>query len=364
MTRTGAMEREMETAMDPETAWRAVQTRDAGADGAFVYAVSSTGIYCRPSCPSRRPARQNVSFFAAPEEAERAGYRPCRRCRPRSGGPADAVRAVERACAWIEAHLDEPVTLEALGGEVGLSPWHLQRTFKRLTGMSPGEYARARRLDRLKGRLRQGDDVATATYEAGYGSGSRVYEQADARLGMTPATYRKGGQGVSIRYATAASSLGRLLVAVTGRGVCAVTLGDTDETLEAALRREYPGAAIEKAEPGEPGLGGWIDAVVRCLEGAEPCLQLPLDVRATAFQQRVWKALQEIPYGETRSYGEVAAALGRPEAARAVARACAGNPVALAVPCHRVVRADGEPGGYRWGAERKKRLLERERSAT
>jgi AraC family transcriptional regulator of adaptative response/methylated-DNA-[protein]-cysteine methyltransferase len=221
---------------------------------------------------------------------------------------------------------------------------------------------RARRMERLKERLQQGDDVAAATYEAGFGSGSRVYERSDARLGMTPATYRRGGAGMQIRYATAASPLGRLLVAVTGRGVCAVALGDADEELAADLRREYPRAAIERAEADAEDLGSRIDAVLRFLAGTSPHLSLPLDVQATAFQERVWKALQEIPVGATRTYGEIAAAVGQPEAARAVARACATNPVALAIPCHRVVRGDGASGGYRWGAERKSRILAGERA--
>lgn len=344
---------------EPETAWTAVLNRDAQADGRFVYAVSSTGVYCRPSCPSRRPRRESVTFFTGPGEAERAGYRPCRRCRPRNA-VSEPARTVQRACAHIEAHLDEPVTLEALGRELGMSPYHLQRTFKRITGVSPREYARARRMERFKERLQQGDDVTAATYEAGFGSGSRVYERSDARLGMTPATYRRGGRGMRIRFGTAPSPLGRLLVAATDRGICAVTLGDSDEELAAALRREYPHAVVERAGEEDEGLRSRIEEVVRHLEGASPHLALPLDVRATAFQERVWKALQEIPWGETRSYGEIAAAVGRPGAARAVARACASNPAALVVPCHRVVRGDGEPGGYRWGAERKRRLLERE----
>lgn len=347
--------------MDETSAWDAVLGRDARRDGQFVYAVATTGVYCRPSCPSRRPRRESVRFFLAPEEAERAGFRACRRCRPRDGAAPEA-RLVERACAYLETHLDEPVTLETLGQALGVSPWHLQRTFKRLTGVSPKEMVRARRMERLKERLQQGDDVAAATYEAGFGSGSRVYERSDARLGMTPATYRRGGAGMRIRFATAACPLGRLLVAVTERGVCAVALGDADEDLAAALRREYPRAAIERAEPGAADLDTRIEAVLRFLEGASPHLALPLDVQATAFQERVWKALQEIPAGETRTYGEIAATLGQPQAARAVARACATNPVALAIPCHRAVRGDGAAGGYRWGAERKSRILSGERT--
>jgi AraC family transcriptional regulator of adaptative response/methylated-DNA-[protein]-cysteine methyltransferase len=347
-----------------------VLERDARQDGRFVYAVATTGVYCRPSCPSRRPRRENVAFFSGPEAAEGAGYRACRRCAPESS-LAPAERTVQRACAYLEAHLDEPVTLEALGREIGVSPYHLQKMFKRMTGVSPKEYVSARRMERLKGRLQQGDGVADATYEAGYGSGSRVYEQANAQLGMTPATYKRGGTGVTIRYGTAGSPLGRLLVAVSERGVCAVTLGDSDAALEEALRREYPRARIERAEAGtvDENLEAWLGAIVRHLEGAQPSLALPIDVQATAFQRRVWQALQEIPYGATRSYGEIAAAIGQPRASRAVARACASNRVALVIPCHRVVPGDftasggaGAAGGYRWGAERKRRLLESERN--
>jgi AraC family transcriptional regulator of adaptative response/methylated-DNA-[protein]-cysteine methyltransferase len=348
------------TMIDEISAWDAVLGRDARRDGQFVYAVATTGVYCRPSCPSRRPRRESVRFFTAAEEAERAGFRACRRCKPRDGAAPEA-RLVERACAYLETHLDEPVTLETLGQALGVSPWHLQRTFKRVTGVSPKEMVRARRMERLKKRLQQGDDVAAATYEAGFGSGSRVYERSDARLGMTPATYRRGGTGMRIRFDTVASPLGRLLVAITERGVCAVALGDTDEELAAGLRREYPRAEIERAE-GAADLGTRIESVLGFLKGTSPHLALPLDVQATAFQERVWKALQEIPAGETRTYGEIAAALGQPEAARAVARACATNPVALAIPCHRVVRGDGAAGGYRWGAERKSRILAGERT--
>lgn len=342
-----------------DAAWAAVEARDAGMDGRFVYAVTSTGIYCRPSCPSRRPRRDRVAFFAAPEEAEAAGFRPCRRCRPRSAGPTEAARTVRLVREHLDAHLDETVTLEELGREIGLSPWHLQRTFKRQTGMSPKDYVQARRAERLKARLQEGETVTTATYEAGYGASSRLYEQAGRRLGMTPGTYRRGGEGLDIRYTVVDSPLGRLLVAATPRGVCAVTLGDDDRALEAALRDEYPKARLEKAE-GSAGddFASWVEAVVASLDGGP--LDLPLDLQGTAFQQRVWRALQEIPRGETRTYSEIAARLGHPSAARAVAQACASNRVALAVPCHRVVRADGDSGGYRWGADRKRRILARE----
>ncbi|HEX2092220.1 MAG TPA: bifunctional DNA-binding transcriptional regulator/O6-methylguanine-DNA methyltransferase Ada [Longimicrobiaceae bacterium] len=344
--------------VDERTAWSAVQARDPRFDGRLVYAVSSTGVYCRPSCPSRRPRRENVAFFATPDEAEAAGFRECRRCRPRGMQPSPAARSVQRAREYLDAHPEESVTLERLGRVAAMSPHHLQRVFKRLVGVSPQEYAAARRAERLREHLREGASVSRAGFEAGYGSGSRLYEHAEARLGMTPAAYRRGGQGVRIRFALAPSPLGRILVAATERGVCAVRLGDSDGEMEEALREEFPRATIE---PGGEELAGWVAAVVASLEGSGPDPDLPLDVRATAFQWRVWRALREIPRGSTRSYREIAEAIGSPGAARAVGRACATNPVALVIPCHRAVREDGGLSGYRWGVERKQRLLERER---
>jgi AraC family transcriptional regulator of adaptative response/methylated-DNA-[protein]-cysteine methyltransferase len=348
---------------DPETAWNAVVERDGRFDGRFVYAVESTGVYCRPTCPSRRPRRSNVRFFAVPGEAERAGFRACRRCRP--GETSRQAEAVQRACGYLESHLDEAPTLDDLAREVGMSPWHLHRTFKAALGLSPKQYAARLRAGRFKDELRGGESVAGATYGAGYGSSSRLYEKAGENLGMTPGAYRRGGRGMHIRYTLADSPFGRLLVGATDRGICAVSLGDGDRTdedgpLEAALRREYPNAGIERDDE---ALRPWLDAVLPALDGpleSTGARELPLDLQATAFQWRVWRALQEIPRGETRSYGEVAAALGQPTAARAVAQACASNRVALVVPCHRVVRGDGDPGGYRWGAERKRRILARE----
>ena len=344
---------------DPETAWTAVLERDARFDGQFVYAVGSTGIYCRPTCPSRRPRRANVRFFSAPQEAEGAGFRPCRRCRPRQGEASSRSEAVRRACAYLESHVEEAPTLADLATAVGWSPWHLHRTFKAVLGMSPRQYSALLKSERFRGEVKRGESVATATYGAGYGSSSRLYETADASLGMTPGTYARGGRGMRIRYTTAPSPFGRLLVAATERGICAVTLGDDDGALEAALRREYPNAEVARDDA---ALLGWLDAVRPVVEGRPGAAELPLDLQATAFQWQVWRALQEIPRGETRTYGEVAAALGRPGAARAVARACASNRVALVVPCHRVVRGDGEAGGYRWGEERKRRILEEEGS--
>lgn len=345
---------------DPDAAWRAVEARDMAADGRFFFAVRTTGVYCRPSCPARRPRRENVTFYATPGEAEAAGFRPCKRCRPQSAHASPAVQRVELAVEYLDEHLDDAVTLDELGREVGMSPTHLQRTFKRYLGVSPKEYVRARRLERLKSRLQEGDSVLRATFEAGYGAGSRAYDPASAPLGMTPATYRAGGRGMHVRYAFADSPLGRLLVGATERGVAAVMLGDSDAELERSLRDEYPNATLE---PSREGLRDWTETVVRSLDGPHDALDLPLDVQATAFQWRVWTALRAIPRGETRSYGEVAEAIGAPRATRAVARACATNPVALTVPCHRVVRKDGGMGGYRWGEARKRRLLARERRA-
>jgi AraC family transcriptional regulator of adaptative response/methylated-DNA-[protein]-cysteine methyltransferase len=338
-----------------EERWAAFESRDARYDGQFVVGVRSTGIYCRPSCPARRPLRQNVVFYPLGDVAEREGYRPCRRCRPEE--VSAQARAVEQASRYIEEHLDRNVTLDELGEAVGLSPHHLQRTFKRLLGVSPRAYADALRLGTVKSELRE-RDVTTALYEAGYGSSSRLYERAPGQLGMTPGTYRRGGQGMQIGYTIVDSRLGRLLVGATEHGVSAIYLGDDDAELEATLRAEYPAAEIVR-DTG--GLDGWVAAIVAHLAGQQPHLDLPIDVQTTAFKRRVWEALREIPYGTTRGYAEIARQIGQPTAVRAVASACATNPVALVVPCHRVVRSDGAPGGYRWGSERKAALLAQER---
>lgn len=340
-----------------EACWQTVLAREAARDG-FVYAVRSTGIYCRPSCPSRRPRRRNVVFFPAPEAAEQAGFRPCRRCRPQLSGNANPqIELVRRICASLDASPDTPLTLSALSEKVQSSPYHLQRVFKRYMGITPREYADALRLNRLKTDLRNGRDVTSAMYEAGYGSSSRLYEQAPGQLGMTPATYGRGGEGANISYTIAGCSLGRILVAATDRGLCAVSLGGSDEPLERALAAEYPKAKITR---NDLHLRPWLTALLHQMAGERPNLNLPLDVQATAFERRVWQELRNIPYGATRTYAQIARTVGRPKAARAVANACAKNPVAVAIPCHRVVRGDGSAGGYRWGAERKDELLARE----
>lgn len=352
-------------ATEESEAWRAVAERDASADGRVFYAVTSTGVYCRPSCPSRRPRRENVRFFSGPAEAERAGFRACRRCRPNELQRAEA--SVARAKDLLDTHAatgsEGNLTLRELAAAVGMSPFHLQRVFQAQVGLSPARYLRARRGEQFKRHLRASETVSRAAYEAGFGSSSRPYELADSQLGMTPATYRRGGAGTEIRYRTVRTSLGHLLVAATARGVCAVTLGDDADTIVGELTREYPRATLVEARRGDEAFAKWVDAIVAYVDrqGASPVV--PLDVRATAFQWCVWRALQEIPLGETRSYTDVANAIGKRNAVRAVASACASNRVALVIPCHRVVRSDGSVSGYRWGPERKRRILERERSA-
>jgi len=344
--------------------WDAVVSRDASFDGQFVLAVRTTGIYCRPTCPAKRPLRQNVVFFTQPAEARLAGFRACRRCKP-DDDTAPASQVAERARQYLDANLDRTVTLAELGDAVGVSPYHLQRTFKRVLGISPRAYVDATRLGEVKSGLKEGDDVTvtTAMYDAGYGSSSRLYERAGEQLGMTPGVYKRGGQGMRIGYTLVDSPLGQLLVAATERGVSAVYLGDDGDELIAALHAEYPAAELTLDTSGV--LAEWVAAIVAHLSGQQPALDLPLDVQATAFQWRVWQELRRIPYGETRTYGEVAAALGQPQAVRAVARACATNPVAIAVPCHRVVHAGrGSQSGYRWGVERKQALLARELTGT
>jgi AraC family transcriptional regulator of adaptative response/methylated-DNA-[protein]-cysteine methyltransferase len=337
--------------------WQAVMARDAGQDGKFVFAVSSTGVYCRPSCPSKRPRRENVTFFGKPDDAEKAGYRACLRCRPRAIGGNARMELVKAVCRYIEQHLDEPVTLARLGSEFRQSPFHLQRTFKAVLGITPRAYADSCRMNQLKSNLRAGHSVTRAMYDAGYSSSSRLYERTSSQLGMTPDKYRRGAIAAPIRYTLADSPLGRMLVAATDKGICAIQFADSDDELEHGLKHEFPFAARRRDDQ---AMRAWREDLLRQMRGQKLNAALPLDIQATAFQRRVWSCLQSIPFGATRSYGAVAKAIGRPTASRAVARACATNPVAVAIPCHRVVREDGDMGGYRWGVERKQALLEME----
>jgi AraC family transcriptional regulator, regulatory protein of adaptative response / methylated-DNA-[protein]-cysteine methyltransferase len=339
--------------------WALVQARDRSADGHFYYAVTSTGVFCRPSCPSRRPHRDHVRFFETTALAREAGFRPCRRCRPTetAAGPLDA--AIRRVATYLEGHADQPIQLRDLAALAQVSPSHLHRQFKRALGVSPREYQAACRAKRFRQELRAGRDIAGAIYEAGYGSPSRVYESVPTGRGLSPRVYRRGGEGQRIGYAIVSCPLGRLLVAGTDKGICAVKLGDRDVDLERDLGREFPSATLDRDAVVQRE---WVEGVVHRLNGAS-APHLPLDVRGTAFQWRVWRALERIPRGETQSYSDIARAIGRPASVRAVARACASNPVAIVVPCHRVVAKDGGLAGYRWGTERKKRLLEGERKS-
>ena len=341
--------------------WQAVLNRDASRDGSFVYAVETTGVFCRPTCPSRRPLRKNVAFYRTPQDALRAGFRPCRRCCPEGPAAPDAAKhKVLEACRYLEAVQDRIPTLDELGKHVGLSPAHLQRVFRKVVGLSPRKYADALRVARLKEELRGGESIAGAMYGTGYGSSSRLYESARAALGMTPKEYREKADGERIQYVTVKSPLGgSLLVAATERGVCAVRLGESAKDLVAELEIEFAGASIERRS--DPSLRESLDALLQYLAGDHRLPDLPYDVEATAFQRQVWDAIRSIPSGATATYGELAQQLGKPKAVRAVASACASNPVALVIPCHRVVPKQGGTGGYRWGTDRKQKLLELEK---
>jgi AraC family transcriptional regulator, regulatory protein of adaptative response / methylated-DNA-[protein]-cysteine methyltransferase len=336
--------------------WQAATTRDRRADGTFVLAVRSTRIYCRPSCPARRPLRRNVIFFRTQQEAETHGFRACLRCRPNE--LAGSVALVQDAARLLAADSEDPVRLSGIAKKLRTSSTTLRRAFAQVTGLTPRDLAEALRIGRFKSMLRAGHSITEAMYETGYGSTSRVYERSNAQLGMTPAAYRKGGLGMKITYTIAKSPLGKVLVGSTEKGVSAVYLGDDDAKLIAALREEYPRAEI--ASSGKL-YGRWVQEIVGRIEGRQTHLEVPLDLQATAFQRRVWQELQKIPRGATRTYSQVARAVGNPRAVRAVARACAMNPVSIVVPCHRVIREDGKLAGYRWGLERKEELLAQER---
>ena len=358
---SAVMSEQMNLLDENEARWQAVLEKNSAFDGQFVYAVSSTGIYCRPSCASRRPRRDRVSFFELPALAEQSGFRACLRCKPNAvKGRDPQMEMAQTVCRIIEQNEGEAITLSELSKRVGVSSFHLQRTFKSVMGITPKDYAAAQRVNKFKREVRSGEGITNAMYDAGFGSSSRLYESAASQLGMTPATYGKGGRGVVINYAVAETSFGHLLVAATGKGVCSVMLGDSEDVLKEDLSHEFPAAEIhDEAE----SLTEALTVLVEHLENKRPRIDLPLDIRATAFQRQVWEQLRAIPFGETYSYSEVAKAIGQEKAVRAVARACATNPVALVIPCHRVIREDKSLGGYRWGLERKKKLLAAEKEA-
>ncbi len=351
----------MKRAIDPvfETdnqRWDALVQRDRQADGAFFYAVKTTGVYCRPMCSSRLPNRTNVEFFPSRIAAEGAGYRACRRCHPQQVNPSPRPEAIAQACRLIEES-EQPPSLAVLAATVGFSPFHFQRLFKKSVGVTPKAYAVACRTRRFQGELRAARTVTQALYAAGYGSSSRCYEKAAAHLGMTPAEYRNGGAGKHVRYARVECYLGWVLVAATERGLCSIAFGDHRDGLRDELTVRFPAAELREDDS---ELGGWVERVLALLDEPGRGLDLPLDIQGTAFQRRVWQALQAIPAGSTATYTEIARKIGKPASARAVARACAANPVAVAVPCHRIVRSDGGLGGYRWELRRKRMLLARE----
>lgn len=340
-----------------EARWAAVLERDRRADGEFLYSVRTTGVYCRPSCAARRPHRENVRFHASGAAARRAGFRPCKRCRPDEAGPAaERTAAVLRACELIDSAEEAP-DLETLAAAAGLSRFHFHRVFKEVTGVTPREYAVERRAERVRAALAASATVTDAVYEAGYGSSARFYADAEALLGMRPRSFRAGGRGETILFAVGECSLGSILVAATGKGVCAISLGEGPEELVEELQDRFPRAELIG---GDRAFDQLVARVVAFVEAPATGLELPLHVRGTAFQHRVWRALTEIPAGATLSYAEVAERIGAPHATRAVARACAANRLAVAIPCHRVVRRGGDLSGYRWGVERKRELLRRE----
>ena len=342
--------------METEIYWKAVQNNDARFNGAFVYAVDSTRIYCKPSCASRLPKRENVQFFSSLETAEKQGFRACLRCKPQSAAANPQTEIVLRAAEILER--EEQISLEDLSARVSVSAAHLQKVFKEIIGVSPKKFAEIKRLEKFKNCIKKGSDVTGAMYGSGFGSSSRLYENVSAKLGMTPKSYAKKGKNMTINYAITDCELGKLLVARTAKGVCAVTFGDDEKALKENLFSEYKNAEITE---NNANLKDYIEAILANLSGKNKTLDLPLDLQATAFQMRVWEALRKIPYGETVSYSEVAETLGNKNAVRAVATACASNRVALVIPCHRVVGKSGDLSGYRWGVERKKAILEREK---
>lgn len=351
--------------LSEDECWAAVRARDKAFDGRFLIGVMTTGVFCRPSCPSRPALRKNVRFFANAEDAHAAGLRACLRCRPLALTGSDPnTKVIQDVCEYVRAHAGETLALAELARHAGLSPFHFQRSFRAVMGVTPKQFVGSCRMGVFKDRLRGEGSVTDAIYEAGFGSSSRLYERVDTALGMTPVEYRAGGRGVAITYVATPTVLGLMMLGATDRGLCFLQFGDDEEALRGELAREYPQASIEAMQrPYSAQFEAWIEALTAHLAGGQPRLDLPLDLRATAFQTKVWKYLQSIPYGRVDSYAEVAAALGQPAATRAVANACAKNRVALVIPCHRVIRGTGELGGYRWGVERKRVLIDRERAA-
>lgn len=340
--------------------WHAVETKNREFDGVFYFGVATTGIFCRPSCSSKTAKRQNVSFYFSPVEAENAGFRACLKCKPKSDySPGPAAELVAKAFQFLKADEMEVPTVQELSSRLEVSSGHLQKTFRTLLGLTPKEVLDMMRLENFKRNVRE-SDVTTSLYDSGFGSSRSLYEKAGETLGMTPATYKKGGKNMKIDYTIVDSRLGKLMVAATEKGICSVSFGDTEDELTNELRHEFFAATIEN---NGAKLTDAVTAILKSLDGEKTILTLPLDLRASAFQMRVWSELRKIPYGETRSYGQVAASLGNPKAFRAVARACATNPVALVNPCHRVIASDGKLSGYRWGVERKEQLLAEEKAS-
>ena len=339
--------------------WRAVETKNAEFDGMFFFGVQTTGIFCRPSCSSKSPKRQNVTFFVTPTEAEKAGFRACLRCKPKNEySPTASAMLIEKAFEILQSDEIEVITIDELRRQLDVSAGHLQKTFKAVLGLTPKEVTDMMRIDNFKRNVKR-TDVTTSLYDSGFGSSRSLYEKAGATLGMTPATYKKGGKDMNIKYTIVNSPLGLLMVAATEKGICSVSFGDDTKALAEELRSEFYAATIENDDS---ELKGAVNTILKGMRGERTILSLPLDIRGTAFQMRVWSELRKIPFGETRSYGQIAENVGNPKAVRAVARACATNPVALVNPCHRVIGADGKLSGYKWGIERKKELLEKEKA--
>ena len=348
------------TALSPDIRMQAVRDRDASVDGQFVYAVVTTGVFCRPSCGARPPKPENVRFYAGPADARAGGFRPCLRCKPEQPLGNAQAEMIAGACRHIETAESEP-TLEQLASRAGLSPFHFHRIFKAVTGLTPKAYAKGHRARRVREELSGEGRVTDALYDAGFNANSRFYEASNAILGMTPTRFKNGGDGAEVRFAVAETSLGAMLVAETAKGICAVALGDDPDALVRELQDRFPKAQlIGGNEDFERRVAEVVGLVDQPEKGPEKSLNLPLDIRGTAFQQKVWAALRRIPAGQTLSYAELADRIGSPNAVRAVAGACAANTLALLVPCHRIVRTDGALSGYRWGAERKRVLLQRE----